>query len=307
MKLSRLTLLLALGVLFATTTQAQRRFEPYYTVGLGVGSTNYSGDLINAVAQGYDENSFPYNQLATLGNFGYTVEAVGQYVFHPNWRARAGLTYSNIEVTDDLDYRALDVQIAIFELSANIVYDFVGQLRQHRFRPKFSPYVFTGVNIFTWRPTATVAGFGDLNLRPLRTEAQDSEYGDFAIAIPFGIGFRYAISDRFDLSLEIVPRWTTTDYLDDVSGSTPAALARGGIEGFYPLPSALDDDPIRIAASFRGTPGNEVDLRGSQEANDWYINSTIRLNYILGKNRQLVCPPAPRSRTGKKKKFLGIF
>ena len=38
-----------------------------------------------------------------------------------------------------------------------------------------------------------------------------------AVAIPFGVGIKYSINEKVNLSVEIAQRFTTTDYLDDVS------------------------------------------------------------------------------------------
>ena len=58
----------------------------------------------------------------------------------------------------------------------------------------------------------------------LGTEGQgDSAYPDrkpyntMGFCIPFGVGVKYAINDRMNIGLEITHRFTTTDYLDDVS------------------------------------------------------------------------------------------
>ena len=38
-----------------------------------------------------------------------------------------------------------------------------------------------------------------------------------ALAIPFGVGFKYSINERINIGFEVVHRFTKTDYLDDVS------------------------------------------------------------------------------------------
>ena len=58
---------------------------------------------------------------------------------------------------------------------------------------------------------------------PLGTEGQvggylgRKEYNTMAICIPFGVGIKYSLSQKTNLTFEISNRFTTTDYLDDVS------------------------------------------------------------------------------------------
>ena len=56
----------------------------------------------------------------------------------------------------------------------------------------FGPYVFLGVDITTYKPTAELNG-ERYNLRKLQTEGV--KYGSIAFTIPMGLGVRYQISD----------------------------------------------------------------------------------------------------------------
>ncbi len=38
-----------------------------------------------------------------------------------------------------------------------------------------------------------------------------------ALVVPIGVGVKYALNERMNLGFEVVYRYTTTDYLDDVS------------------------------------------------------------------------------------------
>ncbi len=42
-------------------------------------------------------------------------------------------------------------------------------------------------------------------------------YGTMAVCIPVGMGVKYAVTDKVNMSFEIAYRFTTTDYIDDVS------------------------------------------------------------------------------------------
>lgn len=43
------------------------------------------------------------------------------------------------------------------------------------------------------------------------------KYRLYEFAVPFGVGFKMALTERWNLGLEYGARWTFTDYLDDVS------------------------------------------------------------------------------------------
>jgi hypothetical protein len=72
----------------------------------------------------------------------------------------------------------------------------------------------------------------------LGTEGQNSElyperkpYGTMAFCFPLGVGVKYNIAPRVNLTFEIMHRFTTTDYLDDVS------TTYAGTDVFGPLPN----------------------------------------------------------------------
>jgi len=89
---------------------------------------------------------------------------------------------------------------------------------------KFTPYATMGVAVFHYDPYAYTLSGTKVYLRPLRTEGEGlPQYPDRKlynlnqIAIPFGFGVTYAISDNFMVGAEINFRKTFTDYMDDIS------------------------------------------------------------------------------------------
>ncbi|MCC7380094.1 MAG: hypothetical protein IT255_12110, partial [Chitinophagaceae bacterium] len=86
----------------------------------------------------------------------------------------------------------------------------------------FTPYVTLGVGIFSFDPYAYIRG-EKIFLRPLGTEGQNigyqgrKEYGTMSFCIPFGVGIKYNINEKFNLTFEVAHRFTGSDYLDDVS------------------------------------------------------------------------------------------
>ena len=170
--------------------------------------------------------------------------------------------------------------------------------------------------------TPEVFGNDWVRLRPLRTEGQgltrssdgssyDRPYSLIQPVIPVGVGVRFKLNDRTDLSFEVGYRVTFTDYLDDVGGNyanpndLESDLARAVANRTVELTDAVTGDsripnlenfttnvsPIILDAA--GSPtitgfGNDGDKRGEGANQDIYLIAGFKLNYILGVG--LKCP-----------------
>ncbi len=96
------------------------------------------------------------------------------------------------------------------------------------FKPKLRPYGVLGIGIFHFNPQGSLTDASGsktwYNLQPLHLEGQGfmeypqrKNYSLTQVNIPMGFGVKYFLSDRVNLSFEILHRKTFTDYLDDVS------------------------------------------------------------------------------------------
>ena len=146
-------------------------------------------------------------------------------------------------------------------------------------------YYSTGVNVFHFNPKTVYEG-RLVELQPLGTEGQGStipnspdKYSLTQISIPFGLGMQFDISDEFELGFEMIPRWTFTDYLDDVSGA------------YVPLSDLINQNGNLSASlsnrkgEFLGIPamdGAEGALRGDPENSDWYMFMGVYVSYRWG-------------------------
>lgn len=86
-------------------------------------------------------------------------------------------------------------------------------------RWKWDPYVGVGVGITTFNPFAELGG-EQYFLRKLPTEP-DKKYGKTTLVIPVTAGIKFLVNDYTNLIFEAGFRYTTTDYLDDVSTIFP--------------------------------------------------------------------------------------
>jgi hypothetical protein len=163
---------------------------------------------------------------------------------------------------------------------------------------KLRPYGLIGVGVFKFNPqaqyTAPDGSTQWVDLRPLRTEGQGmekypqrKEYDLTQINIPYGIGVKYFISERFNLSLEIVNRKTFTDYVDDVSTTYISD------QDFYDYFGAGQTADVARQVANMSTlltgglnrPGYAAgDKRGTATNNDAYYATTFKLGMRLGRD-----------------------
>jgi hypothetical protein len=247
-------------------------FSSYSQFRLGVfgGISNYQGDLTDQTFR---------SSRAALG-------LTGTFTISQRFNIRTGLTFARVAGADSLAKsevlrgRNLSFQSNISELSVVAEYN-IFNLDQVR----WTPYLFAGLAVYHFDPFTYNQDNNRIYLRPLSTEGQGIEgypakpYKPTQIAIPFGGGFKYAISDRVHLGLELGLRKLFTDHLDDVSGdyADPADLlaARG---------------PRSPELAFRGNEiaGHEMDqpargdMRGSPKFKDYYYFTGLHLSFQLG-------------------------
>jgi Domain of unknown function (DUF6089) len=298
----------------------------YVAIDGSIGIGNYFGDL-NPLAQ-YVSTDI----TATRPSF--SIGLVRKY--SPRLLVRAGfswirLTGNDFKAADPSDerhrYRYIrnaHFRNTLYELSIVGMYD----LRPSRFvyykRVNYTPYLLFGVAGFYHNPRAKTPDGKWTNLRPLRTEGQGLKrssgpdagksygkmYSPVQVAIPLGVGVRFKLNDRTDLSVDVAYRLLFTDYIDDVSRNyaNPIDLAAhnplspimadrtlepkdartGGsrVNTLTELKNTLgyDPDPLAPFAGF----GNDGDKRGESNNVDIYIVTGVHLSYIL--NVGLKCP-----------------
>lgn len=128
--------------------------------------------------------------------------------------------------------RNLHFRSRVVELSALYEYYFNQESLGHRYKIKgakgmrakgLTYYAFGGIGLLYFNPKAQYNG-NWVALQPLGTEGQGlpgggRKYSRITIAIPYGLGLRYAVNRDWKIGLEVGMRKTFTDYLDDVSGN----------------------------------------------------------------------------------------
>jgi hypothetical protein len=149
-----------------------------------------------------------------------------------------------------------------------------------------------GVGIFSYDPYAYL-GDQKIFLRPLGTEGQGSTaypdrkpYNTMGICFPFGVGIKYAITERMNIGLEITHRFTNTDYLDDVSKTYVGADKFPALPDGSPSTAQLLQDRSYETGEIIGIEGRQ---RGFEKQRDQYAIAEITLSFNLTSYR---CPTA---------------
>jgi hypothetical protein len=179
-------------------------------VGLFGGVSNYLGDMTDK----------PYKN--SKGAFGITAG----YQILNRVNLRAGFTVAKVGGADSLATKE-DVRLRNTSFQSNISeFSLVAELNIFDMDYlRWSPYVFGGLAVFHFDPYTFDRQNNKVYLQPLSTEGQglpgypQKPYSLTQLAIPFGGGIKYNISDKVGLAFEVGLRKLFTDYLDDVSGN----------------------------------------------------------------------------------------
>ncbi len=266
-------LILPLAFIISSFSLTAQHFE----AGILVGLSNYLGDVSNNSSSLY------------LGETKPAFGILAKYNFNDFFAARLGMNYTwvagrdaNAKKDDFVRQRNLNFQSNILEFSLIGEFNILGYQPYALSRP-FSPFIFAGISVFKFNPKARYQGNWE-KLQPLGTEGQgmpgrDEKYGLTSLAIPFGVGVKYALNDKINLGLELGARRTFTDWLDDVSTtyvSYPELLAANG-----ELAAALGN---RTGELNGGEPAvvPTGTQRGDEASSDWYftLGATVTYNFL---------------------------
>lgn len=267
---------------FAIRANAQMANEEYVQegeFGITAGAAHYFGDLNNRAAINRPKIALGAFFRKQFGNY-TALRITGHF---------AQLGYSDIYSKNEYQQRRnLSFNTNIFEIAAR------GDFNFFKFNPtdpqhSFTPYATVGVGIFSYDPYAFYNG-QKIYLRPLNTEGETfyqgrKAYGTMALCFPIGFGVKYAISQKVNLSFEIAHRFTTTDYIDDVSKTYI------GIDKFPSPNGGKSVAAIMQDRSFEtGVPiGIEGRQRGFSKQKDQYAIAEIGISFNITSYR---CPSA---------------
>lgn len=275
MKMKKFIAILVLTTVFYANANAQYETVQEGEYGITAGAAHYFGDLNNRGAINRPK--------IALG--GYYRKQFGNYTALRLSAHFAQLGYSDKYSQNAYQRRRnLSFNTNIFELAVR------GDFNFFKFIPSdpnhsFTPYATIGIGVFSYDPYAYLNG-QKYYLRPLHTEGQTvipgkKEYGTMALCIPIGFGVKYALTEKINLSFEISQRFTTTDYIDDVSTTYI------GADKFPPgSAAALLQDRSYATGTPIGVAGRQ---RGFSKQNDQYGIAEFGVSFNITSYR---CPTA---------------
>jgi len=262
------TFSIAIALFISSSTLAQG-----IHIGVFGGLSAYNGDLTDKL--------FP--KKVTNGAIGITAN----YEIADQFMLRVGYTYSIVGGADRFNSDTLLVKRNFaFETKLN-EFSAVGEYYLFNlYERRYSPYIFAGLAVYHFNPYAFDANHNKVYLKPLSTEGEGlsgypdrKEYGLTQLAIPYGGGIKFAISDRIRIGIELGMRKLFTDYLDDVSKNyiDPNDLLAAKGQLAVDMSYRADELP-------GGNPAypTKADQRGNPKNKDFYYFAGIHLTFKLG-------------------------
>ena len=190
------------------------------------------------------------------------------------------------------DSYALDAQKKARNLSfASSLYEYgiysdikVNKIWKSLDKYKLRLYITAGINLIHFNPKAYYQGKW-IELQPLGTEGQlmpssgKKKYSLYNFSRPLGIIVEFDINKNLAFGMEVSPRKTWTDYLDDVSScyiNYDEMVSAGNPMGANlanRMGEFLNAEPVRVpSGTSRGTP----------DKNDWYTHFGMYFKYSFG-------------------------
>jgi hypothetical protein len=275
-----------------------------HSLGEGLGISNFLGDL-----GGANDIGTPFLKDLEVKAFRPSIQVDYRYLINSRFNVRAGLTFTQLVGNDawlnpdglqdpsyyrwyrNLHFRSNLVELAL-QLEFNILRYAPGDLSN-----KWTPYLGIGVGTFFFNPKAEYQGQW-IALQPLGTEGQGlpgyrGRYSRVQVSMPLTIGFKVNLSRKLTFGFDITHRFTTTDYIDDVSTNyvDPADLYATYVDQRANLIYALSRRSTELDPNedygYITAPGQQ---RGDPKNKDQFFTTTFSLSYVFGKN-EYACPP----------------
>ncbi len=301
MKKNIIVFIILIVVPLSLFSQSNRWKRTRYEVVGGIGAIGFMGELGGGKEASHFISDFNFTSQRELISVGM------RYKFLERLAGKGTLSFGHIYGNDNKSKnearfkRNLSFRSPLLELAAQCEYSIVKEqvgrrrrMRRRRGRGSFmrslkniniNTYIFAGVAGFWFNPRGKDDGPGGtgewVSLQPLGTEGQGlmegrKKYHRIAVAIPFGVGFKYNLDKRWSIGLEYGGRWTFTDYMDDVSTSY---VDNKWLAQHSELAARMAD---KSNTDIVYEPGGQ---RGDSRSDDYYMFSLITVTYKLKTGR----------------------
>jgi hypothetical protein len=285
----------------AVIAQTNYSYEQKGEFGFSIGASHYFGDLNTRTGLNKPKPAFGLFFRKQFGDY-VGLRVAGRY-------AQVGYSDEYNKTNAYQRARNLSFNSNIFEFAIQ------GDFNFYKFVPTdinygFTPYVTLGVGFFSFDPYTTLDGTKHY-LQPIGTEGQQSgymgrtPYSLMSVCVPFGVGVKYSLNPKVNISFEITHRFTLTDYLDDVS-TTYATNYLTTVPNDPERPDCFPTDQAFTPGapyvpsvayllqdrSYETLPGNQLSnvegrQRGWSKQKDQYVIAEIGISFNIGTYR---CP-----------------
>jgi len=232
------------------------------------GVSNYQGDL--------QPKRFTFQQANAAFGIG------GLYELTEKLYLRGNVTFGRVNGDDSKNVinapRNLSFSSPITDFHLGLEYDLL-----NIYERSIVPFVFAGVSVFHFNPSTLDSTGRKIFLQPLGTEGQGfyqgrSKYGLTQMALPFGGGIKFALSENIRVRFEIGLRKTSTDYLDDVSTTYADQTLLLINNGQRAVDLAFRGDELKQTATSYPAAGTQ---RGNPKSKDWYYFTGLGISFRI--------------------------
>jgi hypothetical protein len=270
--LKRTGIIMLLSLCFFSSVSAQR-----HELGFMIGVSDYNGEL--------NPGFLNFKFLHPAGGLIYRFNKNKHFSYKLD--ALFGTVSADDALSNDAYQlnRNLSFSSGIQEVSGQIEFNFF-PYEAGSDNTFFTPYMFAGISIFHFNPTAVLNG-KTYDLEPLHTEMEPG-YNRIVGAFPFGGGLKLSLG-TVNIGVEVGVRKTYTDYLDDVSTTYPNAgtlLATNGPIAVLLSNRSLNSAGESIQGRQRGNPNN----------NDYYMFGGFWVTFTVFNVGKHSCEAFPKWR-----------
>ena len=251
------------------------------------GFANYSGDI--------QQKRFTLNQAKGVITAGATYDVTSKFSLRGDYSFAKLYASDKFNTRQDFRQRNLDFSTYIKELGILGEYNIFDVAEQ-----PLTPYVFAGISGFKFSPYTYTSAGDKVYLHKLGTEGQGlpqyperQDYKKIQIAIPFGGGLKYALSEDVHVGVELGIRKLFTDYLDDVSTTYVDEATLLAAKGPTAVDLAFRGDELKNNPTTYPAGGT---VRGGK-AKDLYYFGQVRLSFRMpwfdgsgGRRSKMGCP-----------------
>jgi hypothetical protein len=211
-------LIVVISLVYPATTRAQVWKMKRYEAIVGIGTSNYFGD-IGGYSRG--ENALGLKDIS-IASTRPSIYLGARYKVYEVIAVKLNLIVAFLSGSDEgkqNDARNLKFSATIFEPSLQVEYSFLKEKGSQSylmmkgkgvtsFRSSISSYVFLGIGGGFFWPKAKE------NLTNF-----DLDYNKATLVVPMGLGLKYGLNTNWSIGFELGGRLTTTDYLDGYTSS----------------------------------------------------------------------------------------